>query len=230
MRTIREAFSMGAVFGMAMVLAMAMREPPQAVDQFIGQIAWVPWGFAPRGWTECDGQIMSIAQNTALFSLLGTTYGGNGVTTFALPDLRGRVSIHVGQGPGLSGYDLGQVGGTEYHTLTVNQMPAHNHTMASHTHSIPPLALGLMGSSGKADSPGPIGKVLATSLGGDLYGNGPVDGALGPSGNTTASTTGASDVTSTGIAGSSQPFNNVQPYNTLRCIIALEGVYPSRNR
>ena len=112
MRTIREAFSMGAVFGMAMVLAMAMREPPQAVDQFIGQIAWVPWGFAPRGWTECDGQIMSIAQNTALFSLLGTTYGGNGVTTFALPDLRGRVSIHVGQGPGLSGYDLGQMGGT----------------------------------------------------------------------------------------------------------------------
>src|SRR4029078_1700941 len=93
--------------------------------------------------------------------------------------------IHVGQGPGLSGYDLGQMGGTEYHTLTVNQMAAHNHTMASHTHYIPPLALCLMGSSGKPDSPGPIGKVLATSLGGDLYGNGPVDGALGRSGHKT---------------------------------------------
>ena len=97
-------------------------------EPFLGQIQAFGFNFAPRGWAFCSGQILSIAQNTALFSLLGTTYGGNGQTTFALPDLRGRTPLHMGQGPGLSSYDLGQVAGTESVTLLSTQMPAHNHT------------------------------------------------------------------------------------------------------
>ena len=100
-------------------------------EPFLGQIMLVPYNFAPRGWAFCTGQILPIAQNTALFSLLGTTYGGNGQTTFALPDLRGRVPISSGQGPGLSSYDLGEVGGEESVTLLVNELPAHNHLVGA---------------------------------------------------------------------------------------------------
>src|SRR4051812_113885 len=98
---------------------------------FLGEIRMVGFNFAPRGWALCNGQILSIAQNTALFSILGTTYGGNGQTTFALPDLRGRVPVSAGQGPGLSSYDLGQVTGSENVTLTVQQLPAHSHNIAA---------------------------------------------------------------------------------------------------
>jgi microcystin-dependent protein len=100
-------------------------------EPFLAEIKMFGGNFAPRGYAFCDGQILSIAQNTALFSLLGTTFGGNGQTTFALPDLRGRVPVHVGQGPGLSSVDLGQTGGAETTTLTVNNMPAHNHLASS---------------------------------------------------------------------------------------------------
>jgi microcystin-dependent protein len=96
-------------------------------EPFLGEIRLFPYNFAPRGWAFCQGQILAIAQNTALFSLLGTTYGGNGQTTFALPDLRGRVAVSSGQGPGLSSYTLGEVIGTETVTLTQNQMPMHSH-------------------------------------------------------------------------------------------------------
>jgi len=106
------------------------------VDPFIGQIILVPYNFAPQGWALCNGQLLPIAQNTALFSLLGTTYGGDGVTTFALPDLRGRVPISAGQGPGLQPYALGQEGGEETVTLNTNQIPAHSHAVyANSTHS-----------------------------------------------------------------------------------------------
>lgn len=98
---------------------------------FLGMIITVGFNFAPRGWAQCNGQILPIAQNTALFSLLGTTYGGNGQTTFALPDLRSRVPVHTGQGPGLSSYDLGQQGGQESVTLNVNEMPLHQHSAAA---------------------------------------------------------------------------------------------------
>src|ERR1044071_8835547 len=99
-------------------------------EPFLGQLLTVPYNFSPRGWAFCNGQILPIAQNTALFSLLGTTYGGNGQTTFALPDLRGRAAISSGQGPGLQSYDLGQVGGVENTTLNINQMPQHFHTVS----------------------------------------------------------------------------------------------------
>jgi microcystin-dependent protein len=98
-------------------------------EPFLGELRLFPYNFAPRGWAFCQGQILAIAQNTALFSLLGTTFGGNGQTTFALPDLRGRVAVSSGQGPGLSPYDLGQSGGTESVTLTSNEMPQHAHTI-----------------------------------------------------------------------------------------------------
>src|SRR5215475_4860563 len=102
-------------------------------NPFLGEIRMVPFNFAPKGWALCNGQILSIAQNTALFSLLGTTYGGNGVTTFALPDFRGRTPIHFGQGPGLSNRALGQVGGEENHTLIVAELPSHTHTARGST-------------------------------------------------------------------------------------------------
>ena len=99
------------------------------VEPYIAEIVLFGGNFAPRGWAFCDGSLLSIAQNTALFSLLGTTYGGNGQTTFALPDLRGRVAIHAGQGPGLTPRDLGESFGTEQVTLTVAQLPAHSHSV-----------------------------------------------------------------------------------------------------
>lgn len=103
------------------------------MEPFLGQLLLVPYNFVPRGWAACDGSLLPIAQNTALFSLLGTTYGGNGQTTFALPDLRGRVPISVGQGPGLSNYTLGEISGSETVTLSVPQMPSHGHIVSANS-------------------------------------------------------------------------------------------------
>jgi microcystin-dependent protein len=166
-------------------------------EPFIGQLMLVPYNFAPRGWALCNGQILPIAQNTALFSLLGTTYGGNGQTTFALPDLRGRVPISSGQGPGLSNYSLGEVGGVESVTLNVNQMPAHNHTIACH--------------SGDPNDSSPANSLPA---GGGSY-------------NTAANASMAQGMASS--AGGNQPHENRHPYLVLNWIIALEGIFPSRN-
>jgi microcystin-dependent protein len=168
-------------------------------EPFLGMIIIVPYNFAPRGWAFCQGQILPIAQNTALFSLLGTTYGGNGQTTFALPDLRSRVPLNSGQGPGLSLYDLGEQTGTESVTLTVNTLPGHTHTFAPSC------------SSQAASSSKPSG--LVPSAGGS-YNNAP-DGTMG------AGTTGAT--------GGTQPVPIIQPILALNFCIALEGIFPSRN-
>jgi microcystin-dependent protein len=165
-------------------------------NPFLASIILFAGNFAPRGWAFCDGQILPIAQNTALFSLLGTTYGGNGLTTFALPDLRSRVPNHAGQGPGLSDYDLGQVGGEEFVTLLVSQLP-------SHTHSQP-------ATNGEQTTNRPN---TALPAAGGVYSNESDGSALHP----------------TSPVGGSQPHNNIQPYLTLNYIIALEGIYPSRN-
>jgi len=170
-------------------------------EPFLGMIIIVPYNFAPRGWAFCNGQILSIAQNTALFSLLGTTYGGNGQTTFALPDLRGRFPNSAGQGPGLSNYDLGQVSGTESVTLTINNMPGHTHTFA------PPAV------NDDASSTIPVGNAPATASA----------NTFAP--NPTAAMAGGN----TGITGGSQPFSPMNPYLTLNYCIALEGIFPSRN-
>lgn len=178
------------------------------MDPMIATIILFAGNFAPRGWAFCQGQILSIAQNTALFSLLGTTYGGNGQTTFALPDLRGRVPIGQGQGPGLSPISLGQVGGTENTTLLITNMPAHNHTLI-----VTPRAVTEAG-----DTSNPTGAYLANS--------GALDREFKASG--TFVNMGAATATS-GIAGGSQPFSLRNPYLALNYIIALEGIYPSRN-
>jgi microcystin-dependent protein len=185
----------------AVGLLVGLAPQSHAQEPFLGEIKLVPYNFAPRGWAFCDGQILSIAQNTALFSLIGTTYGGNGQTTFALPDLRGRVAIEVGQGPGLSNYDLGQVGGEESHTLTQGEMPAHTHVAAADA------------SNGSADTP--TGLLPARNPAGIPAYGGTANAAL--------------SALAIAPAGGSQPHNNLQPYLGLHYIIALEGIFPSRN-
>ena len=177
------------------------------MDQFLGSLLLVPYNFAPQGWALCNGQLLPIPQNTALFSLIGTTYGGDGINTFALPDLRGRVPISAGQGPGLQPYDLGQSGGAESATLGVSNLPAHNHAVNT--------------VSTAATNKDPANQFLAT-----------VPGAAGPGGaNVYAagpanSTLNAGAVSST---GSSQPVDIRSPYLTFNWIIALVGVFPSRS-
>ncbi len=171
-------------------------------EPFLGQIILVGFNFAPRGYAFCQGQILSIAQNTALFSLLGTTYGGNGTTTFALPDLRGRVPNGQGQGPGLSNYTLGEVGGAETVTLVSTQMPAHTHLLNCYTED---------GNQGNAN-----GNVLAsTGAAPPPYSNVAPNSLMAPA--------------SIAAAGGSQPHENRSPYLTLNYCIALQGIFPSRN-
>jgi microcystin-dependent protein len=173
-------------------------------NPFLGEIRIFGFNFAPRGWALCNGQILSIAQNTALFSLLGTQYGGNGQTTFALPNLQSRVPVHQGTGPGLSNYVIGEVTGTENVTLLTTQMPAHNHT----------VSIQAFGSD--ATSAKPAGKYLANSGAANIY-NSTQDGTL----------MGAQPPT--GIAGGNQPFPILQPLLVLNFCIAMQGIFPSRN-
>lgn len=181
------------------------------MDEYLGMIKLFAGNFEPRGWAFCNGQIISIAQNTALFSLLGTTYGGNGQTTFALPDLRGRLAVGFGQGPGLSPYVLGQVSGVESFTMTINNMPAHTHQIAG-TVSMPV-------NDSNADAEGPI----------DAY--------LGTPSNSIYSSTSSPNVfmapaniqATAQVVGNNIPFPIVQPVLGLSYIICLSGLYPSRN-
>lgn len=166
---------------------------------FIGQIMLNGFGFAPRNWAFCNGQLLPINQNQALFSILGTTYGGNGVQTFALPDLRGRVPIHWGNGPGLTPRSLGEVGGSESVTLLQTQMPAHNH-VASASAAAPSVGV-------------PTGNAWATG-GTAAYA-------------ATANTTMA--VGALNNAGNSQSHENRAPLLVMNYCIALYGIYPSRN-
>jgi len=170
-------------------------------DPFIGEIRMFGFNFAPVGWATCSGQPMAISQNTALFSLLGTYYGGNGTTTFNLPDLRSRVAVNQGQGTGLSPYNIGQMGGGENTTLAINNLPQHNHTVS------------LAASDANAQVSRPGGAVLARTAT-SIY-NSASDG-----------TTMASNTTST--AGSSAAFSNLQPYLAVNFCIALQGIYPTR--
>lgn len=180
-------------------------------EPFIGSIVLFAGNFAPVGWAFCQGQILPIAQNSALFAILGTTYGGNGQTTFALPDLRGRSAIHPGQGPGLGNYSLGQVGGTETNTLIVTQIPSHIH----------PLQLtAQVQVSDKARATEEIDGAFLTNAAAAAYATA---GTAGQNlGGVTASGTA-------GPAGGNQPFNNLSPYLALNYIIALQGIFPSRN-
>jgi len=175
----------------------------QASDPFLGQIMCAGFNFAPRGWAELDGQLLPISQNTALFALLGTQYGGNGQTTFALPDMRGRVLIHAGMGPGLTLRDQGEAAGSEEVTLNNAQLPAHTHTVTP------------QGSPSDATLVSPANGVPATKARTTLYAPGPGTVPMSP--------------VLTSPAGSNAPVPIMQPYVTVRCFIAVQGVFPSRN-
>jgi len=167
----------------------------------LGQISIVAFQFAPRGWAMCSGQLLSIQQNAALFALLGTYYGGDGVRTFALPDLRGRVPVHVG-----AGFTQGQVGGQETHTLTSSELPAHSHVAS--------------GTANQATTNVPSGNVLAEKprRGINVYAGAPTGGTIQPLA-TAALTT----------VGGGQPHDNLQPSLVLNFVIALVGIFPSRS-
>lgn len=175
------------------------------MDPFVAEIRIFPFNFAPKGWAFCDGQLLPISQNTALFSLLGTTYGGDGKSTFALPDMQGNTAMHPGQGPGLSLHDLGETGGSESVSLLVSEIPVHAHGVGF-----------ALGSDGNSISP--AGAVWAQSAAGRgsaaLYQNG--------------SPTGPVQLQSLAVAGGGLPHQNMQPYLTLNYCIALQGVFPAR--
>ncbi|RYY90659.1 MAG: phage tail protein [Chitinophagaceae bacterium] len=191
------------------------------MEPLLAEIKIFAGNFAPKGWYFCDGTVLSIAQNTALFSLLGTTYGGDGVTTFKLPDLRGRVPIHVGNGqpgPGLSAHTLGEMGGTETNTLKGENVPAHMHTLAGTAQ--------IMAKNANGDS---INPGNGTVLG--IVNDGQRDPIQHPMYATSAPDTALSNQSiggTTGATGGGQPFNNMQPYLAINYIIAWQGVYPSR--
>ncbi|MDD4170281.1 MAG: tail fiber protein [Desulfotomaculaceae bacterium] len=180
--------------------------PALAGDEpFVGEIMIFAGDFAPKGWAMCNGQILPISQNTALFSLLGTTYGGNGKSTFALPDLQGRVPIQAGQGPGLSLRDLGETGGAETVTLLQSEMPLHIHGYYTSN-----------AYAGNASSPG-AGYSLAKA--GDTVNRKEIKLYAAPA---------AAEPNLT-IAGAGMPHNNMQPYQVLNYIIALQGIFPPRS-
>jgi len=191
------------VAGGAVVAAARPNVAKADGDPFLGEIALVPYNFEPRGWAFCDGQLLAISQNTALFALLGTTYGGNGQTTFALPDLRGRTPIHAGggPGPGLSQYLLGQTSGVESVTLSTNQMPTHNHVLNANS------------ANGTSDTPanGVMGK---NASGVPQY---------------SAASNAAMAAAAIGNAGGNQAHENRPPSLGLNYVIALQGIFPSRN-
>ena len=171
-------------------------------EPFIGQIMMVGFNFAPRGWANCDGQLLPISQNTALYSLLGTTYGGDGVNTFALPDLRGRVPVHMGTGLGLTTRKIGQRSGQEEVVLNEAQMPSHTHSLQAQN------------DAASVDTPG--GNYLAQRGRPDIY----------DSDSDKLVQMGASAIEAT---GGSQGHDNMQPYLVLNFVIALDGIYPERN-
>jgi microcystin-dependent protein len=177
-------------------------------NPFLAEIRIFPFNFAPVGWALCNGQLMAISQNTALFSLLGTTYGGNGTSNFALPNLQGSAPMQPGQGPGLSLHDLGETGGSDTVTLLRTENPSHNHLLAGDTANA--------ASASPANAVYKFGRHTGTPVGAVWsYSSQNPDTSLNSA--------------AIGITGGSQPHNNLMPYLTLNFCIALQGIYPSRN-
>ncbi len=204
------------VVSMGVVVDMK-RNVAGADEPFIGQIQMFGFGFAPRGWTFCDGQLLPIASNTSLFSLLGTTFGGDGRTTFGLPDLRGRVAIHPGTGPGLSNIKWGQKGGQERVTLSISEIPSHNHSIGhDHTGNV-------NANSSDGDVKLPANATMAVAKG-RIYISTAPDVQMAADSLSIITHTGNS-----GDTGGGAPHNNVQPFLGIVHAIARTGIYPSRN-
>jgi microcystin-dependent protein len=172
------------------------------MDPFVAEIRIYPFNFAPKGWAFCDGQILPLSQNTALFSLLGTTYGGDGKSNFALPNMQGNAPMHPGQGPGLSDHFLGETGGSDTVTLLESEMPAHSHNFGASVRD------------GTARSPG--GQLVAKGVGVNMY---------APAASAPLVQFSTNVITP---AGGGQPHNNMMPYLTLNFCIAMQGVFPPR--
>jgi microcystin-dependent protein len=183
-------------------------------EPFLGQVEVFSFNFPPKGWAVCAAQLLPINQNQALFSLLGTTYGGDGIRTFGLPDLRGRIAVGWGQGPGLSNYNLGQLGGQETHTINNQEMGSHTHnwmvnstTPATANTAVPSTSV-VLGQTTGVPAQGALFPLL-------LYTSGSPGGALNSN--------------SINTSGNNQPHPNIMPYLTLNICIALQGIFPSRN-
>jgi len=188
------------IFILTVLATLTLVHVAGAQEPFLGEIRLVAFTFAPRGWAFCHGQLLPISQHTALFSLLGTIYGGDGRTTFALPDLRGRVPIGAGTGPGLTPRSLGERGGAEGVQLTVEQLPAHTHRAMAH--------------SGKSDTRNPEGNVWAKARR-RAYSTSGIDVEM--------------DETAIGLTGGGNPVETLPPFLGLNYVIALQGIYPSRD-
>ena len=198
----------------AAVAAAGAATAAYAAQPFIGTQIWTAATFCPAGWAQANGQLLPISENEALFALIGTTYGGDGETTFGLPDLRGRIPVHTGTGPGLSTYQLGEQFGSEVVTLTSSNLPSHTH--AATTNVV------LRGVSAAGQTAAPAGNVLASSTPSRVYSTAPSSVDMGAS----ALAVGTTTVTP---AGSSQPLDNMQPTLALKACIALFGVFPTQN-
>ena len=184
------------------------------MDPFVAEIRIFPFNFPPRGWAFCDGQILAISQNTALFSLLGTTYGGNGQTNFALPNFQGSGPIHPGQGPGLSLRDLGEMGGVANVTLLQGEIPSHIHGLLDSNGN------SQLGAAGTADTDNPTNTLPSGATLGAAAWKGGFSSLASP--------TQTMMSTPTQVTGASLPHNNLAPFLTLNFCIALQGVYPPR--
>jgi microcystin-dependent protein len=171
-------------------------------DPFVGEIRLVGFNFAPTGWAQCNGQLLPLSQNTALFSLLGTFYGGDGKSTFALPDLQGRAPLHQGQGPGLSEYTLGQENGVETITLLQSEFPAHTHAARA------------LNDPAELQAPAP-NRAMARSTSGFAYTTAAPDVTMSPQ--------------TLSLSGGSLPHNNLQPLLVMNYVIALQGIFPPRS-
>lgn len=189
------------------------------METFLATILLWPVNFAPTGWAFCAGQLLSIAQNTALFSLIGTYYGGDGVQTFALPDFRGRIPVGAGSGPGLSTYNIGEKGGVENVTLLTNQMPQHLHSVA--------LTFTVSASNAQATNNVPAaGNSLAAVY--DIGNANPIAGYNTTAPNTQLNIGSGAINGNTGLTGNNLPHTNLQPFLSVNYIIALQGIFPSR--
>jgi microcystin-dependent protein len=211
---------------------------------FMGQIQAFGFNFAPRGWALCQGQIMSISQNTALFSLLGTNYGGNGVQTFGLPDLRGRVAVGQGQGPGLSPYTIGELAGSENVSILISNMPSHTHlaTFTSGGGGTPPTITATLNASNQTATQSVPGTSGANTLGaptatvarvvtpvlGYVSDANPTIPLVGLSASLSGGSIGSGTVTNA-LTGSGLPINILSPFLCINYSIALSGIFPSRN-
>ena len=231
-------------FTLLAAMALLASTPPHAnagMEPFIGEINYVAFNFAPTGWTACNGQLLPINQYQALFALVGTTYGGNGTTNFALPDMRGRVPVHQGQLSGGANYDIGQMGGLENITLTINNIPAHSHPATAVSTSTSQVAPGASATStlkaaniaGNTNTP--EGNAIANSPSlTKIYSSTTAPSVSMNSASIETSLSGVNVTTTTntvvtvGNTGGSQPFSVMQPYTTVNCIIATEGIFPSR--